>query len=275
MPRLPIKVETIRSLFAKSGNQCAFPGCTSTLIDEDNDFISQVCHISAASKGGQRFDPLMSDEERRSFDNLIVLCYPHHVKTNDVQQFSTDKLTEMKRQHEERFSKTRYDAPEETVQSIMKDQIDFSDEISRISRKRLEQLEVNVGVFLDEEPQSHTHNIEESVNYLERLLTEVDTFFSSFAVTNEDGLPFTYGDAEKPQGSLTSQSFPLQGVLWEERIIGGANSLQNIRIHLLSLTLHAEIGRLLADPSDESTHLRVRELRKKLRVQARSAVSVD
>lgn len=275
MPRLNIKIDTVRSLFAKSGNQCAFPDCKSELIDEENDFISQVCHIAAASEGGERFDPLMSDEERRAFDNLMILCYPHHVKTNDVQRFSTDMLIEMKRQHEELCSKTPYDAPEESIQLIMKDQLDFSEEISNVSHERVKQLEVNLGVFLDEDPQSHTHEIERSANYIENLLREIETFFTSFAVTNGDGLSFSSGSVEQFQESLASQSFPLQGVLWEERNIGGVNSLQNIRIHLLSLSLHAEIGRLLADPSDENTRMRVEEIRMRLRDEARSAVVVD
>lgn len=275
MPRFSLKIDTLRSLFAKSGNQCAFPGCKSELIDEENDFIAQVCHIAAASEGGERFDPSMSDEQRRAFDNLIVLCYPHHVKTNDVQRFPTEILAEMKRQHEERFSKTAYDAPEETVQLIMKDQLDFSDEIFDISQGRVKQLEVNLGVFIDDDPRYHTYQIENCTNYIENLLREIDIFFTSFAVTNNDDLSFSYGSIDSIRGSLAAQSSPLQGVLWEERNIGGANSLQNIRIHLLSLSLHAEIGRMLADPSNVNSRKRVDEIRMKLRDEARSAFVVD
>ena len=93
LPRLNIKVETIRALFAKSGNQCAFSGCKHPLIDDENNFISQICHIAAASEKGQRFNLMMNDEERRSYDNLILLCYPHHIKTNDVQRFSVAIMT--------------------------------------------------------------------------------------------------------------------------------------------------------------------------------------
>jgi hypothetical protein len=275
LPRLAIKTDTVRSLFAKSGNQCAFPGCKSELIDEENDFIAQVCHIAAASEGGERFDPLMSDEERRAFDNLLVLCYPHHVKTNDAQRFSMDILTEMKRRHEERCSKTPYDAPEKTVQLIMKDQLDFSEEISNISHERVKQLEVNLGVFLDEDPQSHTYEIEKGVNYIEDLLEKIDTFFTSIADTNGDGRSQFSDSVEKTQESLDFQSFPLQGVLWEERNIGGANSLQSIRINLLSLSLHAENGRLLANPTDENTRMRVDQIRMRLRDEAGSAILVD
>ncbi len=49
MARLAPKAEILRALFARSGNQCAFPGCTQPLINDKNKFIAQVCHIEAAS----------------------------------------------------------------------------------------------------------------------------------------------------------------------------------------------------------------------------------
>ena len=33
---------------------------------------------------GERFNAEQSDEERRSYDNLLLLCYQHHIETDDV-----------------------------------------------------------------------------------------------------------------------------------------------------------------------------------------------
>lgn len=68
-----------------------------------NQFVAQICHISAAAPGGERYDPSLTDEQRRAYDNLIILCYAHHVETNDVSRFSVRDLTEMKRTHERKY----------------------------------------------------------------------------------------------------------------------------------------------------------------------------
>jgi hypothetical protein len=50
--RLTPKSETLRQLFLKSGNQCAFPKCDARMMDKDGVFIGQLCHIEAAEYGG-------------------------------------------------------------------------------------------------------------------------------------------------------------------------------------------------------------------------------
>lgn len=62
--------------------------------------MGQVCHIEAANPGGQRYNPYSTDEERRSSENLILLCYRHHKETDDVAAFDVNALRSMKHQHE-------------------------------------------------------------------------------------------------------------------------------------------------------------------------------
>lgn len=102
--RLSIKSDVLRELYLKSGNQCAFPECTHPLVDENGNFVGQICHIEAAMEGGERFNPKMSNEERRSYDNLILMCYDHHIETNDVEKYSVEKLKQIKAEHEAKFS---------------------------------------------------------------------------------------------------------------------------------------------------------------------------
>ena len=45
MAPLTPKTEILRALFARSGNQCAFPVCAQPLVNDKNKFIAQVCHI--------------------------------------------------------------------------------------------------------------------------------------------------------------------------------------------------------------------------------------
>jgi transcription elongation GreA/GreB family factor len=101
--RLTPSKETLNKLFAFSGNQCAHPDCTSNLFDDEYNFIGQVCHIEAAMDGGERFNKQQSNEDRRKFDNLLLLCYPHHIKTNNVSKYPVDRLREIKDAHESQY----------------------------------------------------------------------------------------------------------------------------------------------------------------------------
>jgi hypothetical protein len=105
--RLKPNFETFRELHLKSGNLCAFPGCDAVMMNEDNCFIGQLCHIEAAEPGGERFNPGMTNEQRRSAANLMLMCYPHHRQTNDVVKYSATDLKRMKAAHEHRYSPPR------------------------------------------------------------------------------------------------------------------------------------------------------------------------
>lgn len=102
--RLPPTQDTLRRLYTVSGNQCAFSGCVRPMFNEDGNFVGQVCHIEAAMPGGERFNEKMTNEERRSFGNLMLMCYEHHIETNKVHLYGVEKLRSMKRQHEDIYS---------------------------------------------------------------------------------------------------------------------------------------------------------------------------
>lgn len=102
--RLAPRGETLRELFLRSGKICAFPGCAALMMDEKGNFIGQLCHIEAAEPGGERFNHLMTNEQRRHVSNLLLMCYPHHVETNDTAVFTVDRMQQIKADHESRFS---------------------------------------------------------------------------------------------------------------------------------------------------------------------------
>ena len=70
--RLAPKSETLRELFLRSGNLCAYPGCNKLMLSESAKFVGQLCHIEAAEKGGERFNENMTNEQRRAAANLIT-----------------------------------------------------------------------------------------------------------------------------------------------------------------------------------------------------------
>ncbi|WP_053002191.1 ABC-three component system protein [Kordia jejudonensis] len=93
----------IKRLFAFSGNQCSNPDCARPVIAEDGiTVVGKICHIEAASSKGPRYRKEMTDEERRGYNNLILLCDEHHSiidnKKNEG-KFTKELLLEWKENH--------------------------------------------------------------------------------------------------------------------------------------------------------------------------------
>lgn len=103
--RLTPKPEVLRELFLKSGNVCAFPDCLHPIVDSNGIYVAQLCHIEAAAIGGPRFNASQSNEQRRQFENLLLMCNRHHKETDDVTRFPVSKMKEIKRSHESKFEK--------------------------------------------------------------------------------------------------------------------------------------------------------------------------
>lgn len=94
--------EVLRELFAKSGNMCAWPGCSQIMITAEGKFIGQICHIEGVK--GERHRATMSNDDRAAVSNLMLLCYPHHIETNDEAIWTVPRLQQMKRDHEALFT---------------------------------------------------------------------------------------------------------------------------------------------------------------------------
>lgn len=100
---------TKKALFALSFGRCYFPDCANRVVEmagETPIVTAQIAHIRAAKKGGPRYDENMTDEERRSFSNLLVLCTFHHrlIDTKPT-DYPAELLQEWKEQHEGQLSK--------------------------------------------------------------------------------------------------------------------------------------------------------------------------
>lgn len=102
--RLKPLPSTVRRLFAHSGNLCAYLGCRNLMIDENGDFVGQICHIESAMPKGERFNPHMTNEDRREFRNLVLMCYQHHIKTNREDVYTVERMKEIKANHERKYS---------------------------------------------------------------------------------------------------------------------------------------------------------------------------
>lgn len=87
---------TIKRLFAASGNRCAFPGCDRPLVARDT-VVGEVCYIQAERAGGPRYDAAQSEGERHSFGNLLLMCPTHHEMIDgDPDAYTAEELLRIK-----------------------------------------------------------------------------------------------------------------------------------------------------------------------------------
>ena len=103
-----IKWNTVKRLYGLSGNVCANPNCRKTLITENNQ-IGEIAHICAASPDGPRYDPNMTDDERRSINNLLLLCETcNKLVDRNAKDYPVSVLKQWKNNHEGFVSSDSY-----------------------------------------------------------------------------------------------------------------------------------------------------------------------
>jgi hypothetical protein len=111
----------VKRLFALSGNRCAFPKCQCA-IAEGTSLIGEICHIKADKPGGPRYDALQTDDERQSFDNIMLMCANHHkVVDDDEESFTVERLRTMKSAHEGRATPLPEAAESDAVVQLLID----------------------------------------------------------------------------------------------------------------------------------------------------------
>ena len=103
MSRTPILQRTLKVLFARSMNQCAFPGCAATIVDPKEDVVyGEVCHIEGVEPGAARHNPQREANTLNDNDNLILLCERHHKLVDaDPDKYTVQYLRQIKTAHEQ------------------------------------------------------------------------------------------------------------------------------------------------------------------------------
>ena len=97
----------------RAGYQCSYPGCTCGTIGPASDTkkavnVGEACHICAASAGGPRYDPNMTEEQCVSPENGIWMCRTHAAEIDrDTRRYTVDVLKKWKEEAEERANKNR------------------------------------------------------------------------------------------------------------------------------------------------------------------------
>jgi len=97
---------TERGLFALALMTCYHPDCKTKVVEfiEGEPVVNvYIAHIHGANARSARYDPAMTDDERRAFSNLLLLCKPHHdwVDRLHPERFPPDVLRQWKKDREQ------------------------------------------------------------------------------------------------------------------------------------------------------------------------------
>jgi hypothetical protein len=111
--------ETYKFLYVKSGNECAFPNCSHPIFNDEGLYVAELCHIKAANSEGARFDKMQTDELRREPENLLFMCHRHHKETDNITQYTVEKLYEIKRNHESQYTETGRQLSKKMIDQIV------------------------------------------------------------------------------------------------------------------------------------------------------------
>lgn len=94
---------TERALFHLANGTCYFPECKRRVVElvggvDEWVVAVDIAHIYGAKEGSARYDPGMTDDQRRAMANLILLCTAHHKLVDRVrpEDFPADMLKEWK-----------------------------------------------------------------------------------------------------------------------------------------------------------------------------------
>lgn len=133
------KRSTVRKLDILSGNKCYAPNCNKPLIGKDErSIIAKICHIEAADVGGPRYNVAMSDDDRRSYDNLILLCDECHTIIDNpanAKSYTVSLLKQWKKDREFAMYSKLISSPSLLMNAINAiSSIDFDDKSNTDSR---------------------------------------------------------------------------------------------------------------------------------------------
>lgn len=105
--RKTLSAAAMAALWTISNGRCYAPGCMAPVVVEVRPGVyqknAQAAHIYGVRPGGPRFRADLVDAVRDSFDNLLLLCLPHHTEVDSKEGedlYPPETLREWKRKHE-------------------------------------------------------------------------------------------------------------------------------------------------------------------------------
>lgn len=275
MTRKAPKLDTLRALFAKSGNCCAFPGCKNKIINNKNQLIGEICHIEAAEEGGERYNPKQTDEERRHYDNLILLCHEHHVETNDVQEYTVNKLKNMKKVHEAKFINNNFEIDEQVLKSILLQINEFWQNIEFLNKYKHQAPEdFKMEIDINKKSIQIFDELQRNIETLSDILSEITEFNNTLW---EDVVKYleSYNVDLSNVKNIPYYENPYNSPFWEMLCIEAPNLTNQSKILLKQLSIKYLELYIQHNPTNIEALKKLNELREEFKEIAVTSSYVD
>ena len=268
------KIDVLRALFARSGNQCAFPGCVQPLVNPKNQFIGQLCHIEGALPGGQRYNKHQTEEERREYNNLILLCYPHHIETNDVLTYTVETLKAIKFKHESSFMKDDFKIDESELFKIINEMNDYWAKIERFNTVEHSFAEFAFSINVKGTILEVMDNCHENIRHVQRLFEilklsdeKLVEDFKTLLISNQISIEFI-NKIHHCENKFESRN-------WELHNMGVPNLMKRLEIDFCHIEIKYIEEYLKTNSKDLNARNRLDKLKSKFSDLAKNALIVD
>jgi hypothetical protein len=175
--------------------------------------IGEICHIEAAEPGGARYNSQQTDEERRSFENLMLLCPTHHKIIDNVTMYSPEVLRQMKVNHESRFKGRPFLVSDELLAKIFnydKREAIF-DALTNLIRATMSRTSISFEEIMDFDRATDKADLlfeQDIIDYLDEVRTKaINLFGITQQLRNSSG-----ASVEPERNELTQKKYDL--VIW-------------------------------------------------------------
>ena len=274
MARLTLKPSIIRALFAKAGNVCAFPGCNHELITHDNLYVAEICHIEAAEPGGPRYNPKSNDEQRRSYENLLLLCHAHHRRVDsDTNTYSVEILTAMKAKHESSAIRNIFHIDASVIYQVNQD---IKAYWSAVEKEKENHPVVDLAVDIDTAASGS-----DIFKSLHQKINQIEELFNLYQ-SSDDRLPFELRSFLQSLGynlatydAVPYYENPFENRNWESHNISSPNILKDVKVLLLQAELHYLTEFVKINTTDASVKLQIEKTKSRLSTIIQSEVYHD
>jgi len=272
--RKQVATKIVRALFARSGNRCAFTDCDNVLIKHDVLYVGKIAHIEAAESGGPRYNPRQTDDERRSYDNLMLLCHEHHVEIDDdVSKYNLPVLRDMKRAHEKTVGALFKVLPK-IVAQVSQEITIYWNTIDRVNRYEHVLPERAIQINSKADRLTLVDSIQEQ---MELLKYNYGYLASSDAKLNEDvkGFLSSLGYDLKKYNGVEYYKNPFYHRHWETHCLAIENCFRRINVGLTQLQVKSLEEQMLTPSGRKAFKSRYRKAKEELMRMAKGAGLAD
>ena len=223
---------------------------------------------------GPRYNEEQTDEDRRTYENLLLLCYPHHIETNDGNEYPVEKLRDIERVHEATHEASHFQINEVELLKLVEETEKFWARIERLNRvehsMRELAFEINAkGTFFDV-LKSAKHGIDSIEGLLDVLCEhdeELPKDFRSMLI-RKNIAPGLFSDVPYYENLFENRN-------WEIHNLGSPNCLTRVRIDLVHLEVKYLEEYVLSHPKEAAGAERLERARANLAELAQHAAHID